>query len=102
MVFAFLPVVFHRETMGRAAFGAHAADHTFFSINGPGAILPVNGNRLSGAVMFTPSAEEALVDGIFHVKRIVRLWHVRFAFFFYRSSRNGFFRWFYLFFYLGF
>ena len=71
MVFSFLPVFFHREAVGGAAFGAHAADHAFFSINGPGAVLPINGNSTCGTIVFTTAAEEALVNIIFHMKWIV-------------------------------
>ena len=83
MILAFLPLFLHRKALGRTVFRAYAAGHAFLAVDRPLPCLPVDRDRLHRAAVLTPSAEEAFLDGILHMMRILRLRDV----FFRRGSR---------------
>ncbi len=82
-VLAFLPLFLHRKALRRTILCAYAARHAFLAVDRPLPRLPVDRDRLHRAAVLTASAEEAFLDGILHMMRILRLRHV----FFRRRSR---------------
>ena len=72
-VLAFLPLFLHREALRRTVLRAYAARHAFLAIDRPLACLPVDRDRLHRAAVLTASAEEAFLDIILHMMRILRL-----------------------------
>ena len=82
-VLAFLPLFLHRKALRRTVLCAYAARHAFLAVDHPLPCLPVDRDRLHRAAVLTASAEEAFLDGILHMMRILRLRHV----FFQRRSR---------------
>ena len=82
-VLAFLPLFLHRKALRRTILCAYAARHAFLAVDRPLPRLPVDRDRLHRAAVFAASAEEAFLDGILHMMRILRLRHV----FFQRRSR---------------
>ena len=82
-VLAFLPLFFHRKTLRWAVLRAYAAGHAFLAVDRPLACLPIDRDRLHRAAVLAASAEEAFLDGVLYMMRILRLRHV----FFQRGSR---------------
>ena len=82
-VLAFLPLFLHRKALRRTILRAYAACHAFLAVDRPLPCLPVDRDRLHRAAVLTASAEEAFLDGILHMMRILRLRDV----FFRRRSR---------------
>ena len=82
-VLAFLPLFFHRKALRRTVLCAYAAGHAFLAVDRPLPGLPVDRDRLHRAAVLAASAEEAFLDGILHMMRILRLRDV----FFQRRSR---------------
>ena len=72
-VLAFLPLFFHREALRRTVLRAYAARHAFLAVDRPLPCLPVDRDRLHRTAVFAASAEEAFLDGILHMMRILRL-----------------------------
>ena len=72
-VLAFLPLFLHRKALRRTVLCAYAARHAFLAVDRPLPRLPVNRDRLHRAAVLTASAEEAFLDGILHMMRILRL-----------------------------
>ena len=75
-VLAFLPLFLHRKALRRTVFCAYAARHAFFAVDRPLPRLSVDRDRLHRTAVLTASAEEAFLDGILHMMRILRLRHV--------------------------
>ena len=75
-VLAFLPLFLHREALRRTVLCAYAACHAFLAVDRPLPCLPVDRDRLHRTAMLTASAEEAFLDIILHMMRILRLRHV--------------------------
>ena len=82
-VLAFLPLFLHRKALRRTILCAYAARHAFLAVDHPLPRLSVDRDRLHRTAVLTASAEEAFLDGILHMMRILRLRHV----FFQRRSR---------------
>ena len=82
-VLAFLPLFLHRKALRRTILCAYAARHAFLAVDRPLPRLPVDRDRLHRAAVLTASAEEASLDVILHMMRILRLRDV----FFRRRSR---------------
>ena len=82
-VLAFLPLFLHRKALRRTVLCAYAARHAFLAVDRPLPRLPVDRDRLHWTAVLTASAEEAFLDVILHMMRILRLRHV----FFQRRSR---------------
>ena len=82
-VLAFLPLFLHRKALRRTVLCAYAARHAFLAVDRPLSGLPVDRDRLHRTAVFAASAEEAFLDGILHMMRILRLRDV----FFRRRSR---------------
>ena len=72
-VLAFLPLFLHRKALRRTVLCAYAARHAFLAVDRPLPCLPVDRDRLHRAAVLTASAEEAFLDVIFHMIRILRL-----------------------------
>ena len=72
-VLAFLPLFLHRKALRRTILRAYAACHAFLAVDRPLPCLPVDRDRLHRAAVLTASAEEAFLDGILHMMRILRL-----------------------------
>ena len=72
-VLAFLPLLLHRKALRRTILCAYAAHHAFLAVDRPLPCLPVDRDRLHRAAVLTASAEEAFLDGILHMMRILRL-----------------------------
>ena len=72
-VLAFLPLFLHHKALRRTILCAYAARHTFLAVDRPLPGLPVDRDRLHRAAVLTASAEEAFLDGILHMMRILRL-----------------------------
>ena len=72
-VLAFLPLFLHRKTLRRTIFCAYAACHAFLAIDRPLPCLSIDRDRLHRATVLTASAEEAFLDIILHMMRILRL-----------------------------
>ena len=83
-VLAFLPLFLHRKALRRTILCAYAARHAFLAVDRPLPRLPIDRDRLHRATVLTASAEEAFLDGIPHMMRILRLRDV----FFRRGSRR--------------
>ena len=79
-VLAFLPLFLHREALRRTILCAYAARHAFLAVDRPLPRLPVDRDRLHRTAVLTASAEEAFLDGILHMVRILRLRDVFFRF----------------------
>ena len=75
-VLAFLPLFLHRKALRRTILCAYAARHAFLAVDRPLPGLPVDRDRLHRTAVLTASAEEAFLDGILHMIRILRLRHV--------------------------
>ena len=75
-VLAFLPLFLHRKALRRTILCAYAARHAFLTVDRPLPGLSVDRDRLHRAAVFAASAEEAFLDGILHMMRILRLRHV--------------------------
>ena len=75
-VLAFLPLFLHRKALRRTILCAYAARHAFLAVDRPLPCLPVDRDRLHRTAVLTASAEEAFLDGILHMMRILRLRHV--------------------------
>ena len=75
-VLAFLPLFLHREALRRTVFLAYAARHAFLAVDRPLPCLSVDRDRLHRTAVLTTSAEEAFLDVILHMIRILRLRHV--------------------------
>ena len=75
-VLAFLPLFLHRKALRRTVLCAYAARHAFLAVDRPLPRLPVDRDRLHRAAVLTASAEEAFLDIILHMMRILRLRHV--------------------------
>ena len=75
-VLAFLPLFLHRKALRRTVLCAYAARHAFLAVDRPLPCLPVDRDRLHRTAVFAASAEEAFLDGILHMMRILRLRHV--------------------------
>ena len=75
-VLAFLPLFLHRKALRRTVLCAYAARHAFLAVDRPLPRLPVDRDRLHRTAVLTASAEEAFLDGILHMMRILRLRHV--------------------------
>ena len=75
-VLAFLPLFLHRKALRRTVLCAYAARHAFLAVDRPLPCLSVDRDRLHRAAVLTASAEEAFLDGILHMMRILRLRHV--------------------------
>lgn len=56
--------------MSRAFAFADAAGNAFISVDGPGALNAIDGNRAHRAVPFALAAEETFLDGVLNVPRI--------------------------------
>ena len=82
-VLAFLPLFLHRKALRRTILCAYAACHAFLAVDRPLPCLSVDRDRLHRAAVLTASAEEAFLDVILHMMRILRLRDV----FFRRRSR---------------
>ena len=82
-ILAFLPLFLHRKALRRTILCAYAARHAFLAVDRPLPCLSVDRDRLHRTAVLTASAEEAFLDGILHMMRILRLRHV----FFWRSRR---------------
>ena len=72
-VLAFLPLFLHRKALRRTVLCAYAARHAFLAVDRPLPCLSVDRDRLHRAAVLTASAEEAFLDGILHMMRILRL-----------------------------
>ena len=72
-VLAFLPLFLHRKALRRTVLCAYAARHAFLAVDRPLPRLPVDRDRLHRTAVLTASAEEAFLDVIFHMMRILRL-----------------------------
>ena len=72
-VLAFLPLFLHRKALRRTILCAYAARYAFLAVDRPLPGLSVDRDRLHRAAVLTASAEEAFLDGIFHMMRILRL-----------------------------
>ena len=72
-VLAFLPLFLHRKALRRTVLCAYAARHAFLAVDRPLPCLPVDRDRLHRTAVLTASAEEAFLDIIFHMMRILRL-----------------------------
>ena len=72
-VLAFLPLFLHRKALRRTILCAYAARHAFLAVDRPLPGLPVDRDRLHRTAVLTASAEEAFLDGILHMMRILRL-----------------------------
>ena len=72
-VLAFLPLFLHRKALRRTILCAYAARHAFLAVDRPLPCLPVDRDRLHRTAVLTASAEEAFLDGILHMMRILRL-----------------------------
>ena len=77
-VLAFLPLFLHRKALRRTVLCAYAARHAFLAVDRPLPCLSVDRDRLHRAAVLTASAEEAFLDVILHMMRILRLRHVFF------------------------
>ena len=77
-VLAFLPLFLHRKALRRTVLCAYAACHAFLAVDRPLPRLPVDRDRLHRAAVLAASAEEAFLDVIFYMMRILRLRHVFF------------------------
>ena len=75
-VLAFLPLFLHRKALRRTILCAYAARHAFLAVDRPLPCLPVDRDRLHRTAVLTASAEEAFLDGILHMMRILRLRHI--------------------------
>ena len=75
-VLAFLPFFFHRKALRRTILCAYAARHAFHAVDRPLPCLSVDRDRLHRTAVLTASAEEAFLDVILHMIRILRLRHV--------------------------
>ena len=75
-VLAFLPLFLHCKALRRTVLCAYAARHAFLAVDRPLPCLPVDRDRLHRAAVLTASAEEAFLDGILHMIRILRLRHI--------------------------
>ena len=75
-VLAFLPLFLHRKALRRTILCAYAARHAFLAVDRPLPRLPVDRDRLHRTAVLTASAEEAFLDGILHMMRILRLRHI--------------------------
>ena len=75
-VLAFLPLFLHCEALRRTILCAYAARHAFLAVDRPLPRLPVDRDRLHRTAVLTASAEEAFLDVILHMMRILRLRHV--------------------------
>ena len=75
-VLAFLPLFLHRKALRRTILCAYAARHAFLAVDRPLPCLSVDRDRLHRTAVLTASAEEAFLDGILHMIRILRLRHV--------------------------
>ena len=75
-VLAFLPLFLHRKALRRTVLCAYAARHAFLAVDRPLPRLSINRDRLHRAAVLTASAEEAFLDGILHMMRVLRLRHV--------------------------
>ena len=75
-VLAFLPLFLHRKALRRTILCAYAARHAFLAVDRPLPRLSVDRDRLHRAAVLTASAEEAFLDGILHMMRILRLRHI--------------------------
>ena len=72
-VLAFLPLFLHCKALRRTVLCAYAARHAFLAVDRPLPCLPVDRDRLHRAAVLTASAEEAFLDVILHMMRILRL-----------------------------
>ena len=72
-VLAFLPLFLHRKALRRTILCTYAARHAFLAVDRPLPCLPVDRDRLHRTAVLTASAEEAFLDGILHMMRILRL-----------------------------
>ena len=72
-VLAFLPLFLHRKALRRTILCAYAARHAFLAVDRPLPCLPVDRDRLHRTAVLTASAEEAFLDVILHMMRILRL-----------------------------
>ena len=72
-VLAFLPLFLHRKAFRRTVLCAYAAHHAFLAVDHPLPCLPVDRDRLHRTAVLTASAEEAFLDGILHMMRVLRL-----------------------------
>ena len=77
-VLAFLPLFLHRKALRRTILCAYTARHAFLAVDRPLPCLSVDRDRLHRTAVLTASAEEAFLDGILHMMRILRLRHVFF------------------------
>ena len=75
-VLAFLPLFLHRKALRRTILCTYAACHAFLAVDRPLPCLSVDRDRLHRTAVLTASAEEAFLDGIPHMMRILRLRHV--------------------------
>ena len=73
LVLAFLPLFLHRKALRRTILCAYTARHAFLAVDRPLPRLSVDRDRLHRAAVLTASAEEAFLDGILHMMRILRL-----------------------------
>ena len=72
-VLAFLPLFLHRKALRRTILCTYTARHAFLAVDRPLPCLSVDRDRLHRAAVLTASAEEAFLDGILHMMRILRL-----------------------------
>ena len=72
-VLAFLPLFLHRKALRRTVLCAYAACHAFLAVDRPLPRLSVDRDRLHRTAVLTASAEEAFLDIILHMMRILRL-----------------------------
>ena len=72
-VLAFLPLFLHRKALRRTVLRTYAACHAFLAVDRPLPCLPVDRDRLHRTAVLTASAEEAFLDVILHMMRILRL-----------------------------
>ena len=96
-VLAFLPLFLHRKALRRTVLRAYAARHAFLAVDRPLPCLPVDRDRLHRTAVLTASAEEAFLDVILHMMRILRLRDVLCRFCRGSCLRRFFHRWFYWF-----
>ena len=82
-VLAFLPLFLHRKALRRTILCAYAACHAFLAVDRPLPCLSVDRDRLHRTAVLTASAEEAFLDVILHMMRILRLRDV-----FFRRTRR--------------
>ena len=75
-VLAFLPLFLHRKALRRTILRTYAARHAFLAVDRPLPCLPVDRDRLHRTAVLTASAEEAFLDVILHMMRILRLRHI--------------------------